>query len=73
MRIVTQATRATIPFGDLYLGTVFTCPSQERPGPFLRSEACEDSNAVDLETGNTFYFHSDESVIPWHNAYLTLE
>lgn len=73
MRIITPAQRATITFEDLALGTVFTCPNDEYPGPFLKMEEQNDSNAVDLETGNTFYFQSYESATPWHNAYLTLE
>ena len=76
MRIVTPAQRATINFEDLALGTVFTCPNDEYPGPFLKMEEQADNNcnnAVDLETGNTFYFQTYEPTIPWHNAYLTLE
>jgi hypothetical protein len=73
MRIATPAQRATINFEDLALGTVFTSPDDQYPGPFLKMEEQNDSNAVDLETGNTFFFQDYEPVIPWHNAYLTLE
>jgi len=74
MRIVTPVQRATITFEDLALGTVFTCPNDEYPGPFLKmEEQTYGNNAIDLETGNAFCFQGYESVIPWHNAYLTLE
>lgn len=73
MRIVTPAQRATINFEDLALGTVFTSPDDEYPGPFLKTEEWNNGNAVDLETGNAFYFQYYEPVIPWPNAYLTLE
>ena len=73
MRIITPARRATINFEDLALGAVFTCPYDEYPGPFLKMEEQNNNNAVDLETGNVLCFQNYESVIPWSNAYLTLE
>jgi len=73
MRIVTPEQRATINFEDLALGTVFTSPDDKFPGPFLRTQEWGGNNAVDLDTGNIFYFQNYEPVIPWHNAYLTLE
>ena len=73
MRIIMPARRATINFEDLALGAVFTSPYDEHPGPFLKMEERNNNNAVDLETGNVFCFQNYESVIPWSNAYLTLE
>ena len=74
MRIATPAQRATINFEDLAMGTVFTSPDNLYPGPFLKmEEQASGNNAIDLETGNAFCFPGYESVIPWHNAYLTLE
>ena len=74
MKICNVSSRV-IKFEDVIEGVVFTLPSTKEEGPFLKIEAATDvsDNAVNLVNGSLKAFHDKASVIPWPNAYLTLE